>query len=264
MRKYFALIKTGFKNALVYRSDFFFWGINELLDTLIFLFIWIVIYGDKNAIGGFSLSETVTYLIGVGLISNIISSWMSYDIESDIKSGWLSNLLIKPISYPKSRFSFGLSGKPVNLLIRLAVYILVAIFFRSKIIVTVDFVSWFLTIISVMLAFVINSLFDFSVGCISFWTVTTRGSSNIIRTINSIFSGSYAPIVFFPRWFQTTAFFLPFMYTRYFPMLIYLKKISNIEAIKGIGIQLFWIFLLFLISRLVWRKGIKRYEGVGI
>jgi len=249
---------------LVYRSDFFFWGINELLDTLIFLFIWITIYGEKNAIGGFTLSQTVTYLIGVGLISNIISSWISYEIESDIKTGQLSNMLTKPIGYLKARFSFSLSGKPINLLIRLLVYLLIAVFFRSKIVVAADFFSWLFTFISIIFAFAIHSLFDTLVGCISFWTITTRGSNNLVRTVDSIFSGNYAPIAFFPKWFQGVASFLPFMYTRYFPMLIYLGKVSNIEALKGMGIQLFWIVFLFFSVKLVWKKGVRKFEGVGI
>lgn len=264
MRKYWAIVKTGFKNSLVYRADFFLWGFNEFLDTLIFLFIWMVVFGEKQAIGGFTLNETITYLIGVGLIANIVSSWMIYDIERDVQSGYLSVLLIKPVKYPYARFIFSLSGKPINLLIRIIVYFLVAVFFKHKLTLNTDYWQLFLVLVSVGLAYLINYLIDFLSGCISFWTITTRGFAGTIRTINSIFSGSYAPITFFPPLFQTFARFLPFIYTRYFPMLIYLGKVSTIEAVRGIGIQIFWVVILYFLAKIVWRRGVKRYEGVGI
>ncbi len=264
MKKYWATIKIGFKNALAYRADFFVWGFNEFLDTLIFLFIWIVIFDEKNKIGGFSLPETITYLIGVGLITNIISSWVFNHIERDVQSGWLSNLLIKPASYPFSRLFLSLSSKPVNLTIRTIIYLGLAMFFRDKLVITTSPQTIILVAISIFLAFIINYLLDFSTGCIAFWTTTTQGISAVLNTIKSIFSGAYAPLAFFPPWFQLVARFLPFAYTRYFPMLIYLKKVNTLEAIEGIGIQIIWIIVLYFVSRLVWTRGVRRYEGVGI
>lgn len=264
MRKLFAVLKIGFKNAVVYRTDFFLWGFNEFLNTLIFLFIWIFIFGERNRIGGFTLPETVTYLIGTGLITNVVSTWVSHHIERDVQSGWLSNLLIKPLSYPRSRLYFSVSSKPVNLLIRTLVYLGLAIFYQSKIVITTDFATLSLVVISIGIAFVISYLVDFLIGCMAFWTTTTEGVIGIFQTINRIFSGSFAPISFFPAWFQSLASALPFFYIQYFPMLIYLKKVSMIEAIKGIGIQIVWVLVLYGLAKFVWRKGIRKYEGVGI
>jgi len=36
------------------------------------------------------------------------------------------------------------------------------------------------------------------------------------------------------------------------------------ETIRGLGIQILWVAILYLLSRFVWRRGVKRYEGVGI
>jgi len=264
MRKYWAIVKIGFKNALTYRADFFLWGFNEFLGTLVFLFIWSVIFGEKGRIGGFSLPETITYLIGVGLINNIISTAASRFIQRDVQSGRLSNLILIPLNYPLVRLFLSLSAKPVNLLIRFFAYFAVALFFKGKLVVSSNFPMILLTPISVVFAFAINFLVDYLTGCISFWTITTEGPEGIVRTIKNIFSGNYAPISFFPPGFQVIANFLPFIYIQYFPMLIYLGKVSTIEAIKGIGLQIFWVVVLYFLARAVWRKGLKKYEGVGI
>lgn len=265
MRKYLAIAKTSLKNSFVYRADFLLWGLSELLDNFVFIFIWIVIFGEKNSIGGFSLAETITYLIGAGMIANLISNWIGYDLEEDIRSGQLSNIIIKPLSYPLSRAINNLAEKPFDVLIRLFVYAIVAIFFGKNFILNLNFLDLFLVLISIIFALIINFQIFFLFGCIAFWTVrTNRGFFGILRTVTSIFSGGYAPLTFFPILFQTIASFLPFVYTRYFPMLIYLKKISMLEVAKGLGIQILWIVVLFYFSKFIWKKGIKKYEGVGI
>lgn len=264
MKKYWALAKTSFQNSLVYRADSFLWGIGELVDTLVFLFIWMKIFGEGQAVAGFTLPETITYLIGVGLITNFIDTWVHYDLERDVQSGSLSNIIIRPVNYLFARFVTNVSEKPLNLMIRLGVYSLVALAFSSKFIANQNPVILLLCLFSIVFAVAINFLIDFLCGCIAFWTVRTRGTFGIFRAVKAIFAGGYAPITFFPPLFQKIAYSLPFAYTRYFPMLIYLKKISGGEVFKGFLIQIFWIAILYLISKHLWQKGLKRYEGVGI
>lgn len=265
MKKYWALIKTSLQNSLVYRVDFFLWGMNELLDTLVFLFIWIIIFGERQSIGGFSLAETITYFVGTGMISNITYSWVANDLEDDVRTGNLSSIIIKPISYPLARIMSVMAEKPIDTLVRLVVYLAVAFFFSNKIILDKDPFSLFLVFVSIVFAYLISHLISFCLGCLAFWTTSVkRGLSGLLRTFTNIFAGGYAPLTFFPLWFQRVAKFLPFGYTRYFPMLIYLRKIETAEIFLGIGVQLVWVLFLYFLGRLLWRQGVKRYEGVGI
>jgi len=264
MKKYLTLLHVSFLDSIVYRADFFLWGISTLIDTIIFLFLWITIYGQQQIIGGFNLAQTVTYLIGVGIISDFISVYVGQRIEKDVQNGGLNTYLIKPISYPIALLFSSIANKPINIVIRLLVYICVAFFFRDKFILTLDPLVWVTFLFSFVMAFIINFLINFSFGCISFWTTTSRGMFGILYTITAVFSGGYAPLTFFPQWFQAIASFTPFSYTRYFPMLIYLKQLSNAEIIKGIAIQIGWIVALLLVARFLWRRGVRRYEGVGI
>jgi len=264
VRKYWAIFKGSIQNSFVYRADTFFWSLGEFLDTIVFLFIWLIIYGEKQVIAGFSLPQTITYLVGVGMVSNIIFVWIHNQMESDVQTGQLSAILIKPVSYPLARMVSGLASKPLDLMLRTIIYFLVALAFRNKFIVNTDLLSWLLFFFSLILAFMVNFLVNFTIGCLAFWTTLSRGMANTFRTIISIFSGAYAPIAFFPLWFQALSKVLPFSYTRYFPMLIYLNKLTSLEIFEGLGIQILWVLVLFFFARFVWHRGVKRYEGVGI
>lgn len=264
MRKYWAIARAGFLNSLVYRADTIIWGFGELIDTLVFLFILLVIYGEKNVVGGFTLPETITYMIGTGLIASFLYSWVGPDIERDVQGGDLSNILLKPINYSLARGAMGIGNRPLSWVVRIVVYTCLAFFFKEKFIFNTNFLSWFLLFLCLVLAYFIYFLTDFLFGCIAFWTTTTRGPMGVSNTIRSILSGAYAPLTFFPLLFQTVASLLPFAYTRYFPMLIYLNKLTTIEIIKGLGIQVFWIMVLLFLTKKIWRRGLRRYEGVGI
>lgn len=264
MRKYWAIARAGFLNSLVYRADTFLWGFAELFDTLVFLFIWIVLFGEKNTIGGFTLSETITYLIGVGIIVNILDTWVAHDIERDVQSGRMSDVLTKPVSYFFVRVVMSLAGKPLSLLVRFTVYGLIAFSFKEKFILNSNLVLLMVLFLSIFLAYFINYLIEFLFGCLAFWMTRIRGASGILRTIRGVFSGGYAPLTFFPPLFQTVAKLLPFAYTRYFPMLIYLNKLDTMGIIKGLLVQVFWIIALLFLTKKIWRCGLRRYEGVGI
>lgn len=264
MRKYLAITKAAFQTSLIYRVDILFWGTSELIDTLVFLFIWIKIFGEKQAVAGFTLAETITYLIGVGLVANLIVARVHRDLERDVQTGRLSAVLARPMSYFWARVASNIAEKPLNFIIRLGVYLLVAFAFRSRFVVNRSLVLVFLCGLSIVFAAAINFLINFLIGCIAFWAIRARGIFALFRPIGAILSGGYAPITFFPLLFQQVAGLLPFVYTRYFPMLIYLGKISGGEIFKGFLVQLFWITVLSLLSRRLWRQGLKRYEGVGI
>ena len=60
---------------MVYRVNFFLEILGGILSSLIVVLLWMAIYrySGKDLIGGYSLAEMVTYLLGAGLINNFFS-----------------------------------------------------------------------------------------------------------------------------------------------------------------------------------------------
>lgn len=264
MNKYWALYKINFQKTIAYRASTLLGSLGDFIDTFVFMFVWLIIFGEKQAIGGFTLSETITYLLGIGIIASIARSWIQYELPADVKSGNLSGYMTKPFSYPIMRAITDLAERPLEIILRIITYLTIGFLLKGTFIINTDIGILLLFIISIAFAFLISYLIGFIFGCYTFWMTENAGLVNTYWSIAMVFSGGYAPLTFFPHWFQVIANVLPFSYTRYFPMLIYLKKISGLEILKGISLQVIWIILLYFIARFLWRKGIKRYEGVGI
>ena len=89
------------------------------------------------------------------------------------------------------------------------------------------------------------------------------GIRNLKYAILDFLSGVIIPIAFLPGWLQRILDFLPFSSINYFPVIIYLGKVSNVEVLRTLMIQIVWIFVLFLLSKLLWNKAIKRLTLLG-
>jgi ABC-2 type transport system permease protein len=57
--------------------------------------------------------------------------------------------------------------------------------------------------------------------------------------------------------------FTPFPYQLFFPVSVYLNRIQGAALWQGILIQIFWVVAFYILARVVWRRGIKKYTAVG-
>jgi len=86
---------------MVYRVNFFLEILSGILSSLIVVFLWMAIYrySGRDVIGGYSLAEMVTHLLGAGLINSfILTTAENPETSQSIQDGTLSRLLIQPIN----------------------------------------------------------------------------------------------------------------------------------------------------------------------
>ena len=57
--------------------------------------------------------------------------------------------------------------------------------------------------------------------------------------------------------------YTPFPYLLFFPVSIYLNQVTGPALYRGLLIQAFWIGVAFLLAKMVWHRGIKKYGAVG-
>lgn len=264
MKKYWTLAKLSFQQQLIYRGNILMYRFGELAGTLVLVFVWLVIYSNRETLEGYTLAEMITYLAGVGMVEAFARTWVTDSIERDVHRGRLSDLLLKPVDYFRYRLVFDFSLKQVSSWFSILTYLLIVFLLRRYFVVNTNLLRWGLFLVSVGSIVVLRFLLFFMVGLFSFWFIQIGGFQYSFETLLRILAGSYIPLELFPRALETVARFLPFAYMQYFSMQIYLEKISTFGAVKGLGVQLFWIAVLAMLAKLFWKKALKRYESVGI
>ena len=264
MKKYITIIKTYWQRALAYRFTVFVYRIGEVGEILVLILMWSAIYGGNKVIGGFTFQEMLTYILVGNFFNVMIRNWLENYIAGDIKDGRLSVFLIKPIAYFNYVLFREIGRISLAVLMSVLSQALVILFFFSKFIFNFDILYLLLIFLMIILAFITELLLSFLIGLIAFWTDEVDGVYRTIERLKKFFSGGFFPINLLPAAFVNISLFLPFAYSFFVPAQLYLKKIDLSAGLKGILVQIVWLFLLYGIIKAVWNRGLKRYEGVGI
>lgn len=264
MKKYLAIVNAFWQRALTYRFTVLTHRIGEVGEMLVLILMWTAIYAGQTTFGGLTLREMLTYILVGNLFSVIIRNFLAGVVASDIHEGRLSMFLVKPMSY----FSYILSREVgrmsvATLMSTLSMFIIIALF-AGTFIWNSDIAYLAVVIVMVLLAFVTELLLSYLIGLAAFWTEEADGILSATDRMKRFFSGGYFPLNLLPLSFVQVSFALPFAYSFFVPAQLYLKKIDLSVGLKGLAVQLAWIVVLFLIIRITWTRGLRKYEGVGI
>ncbi|MFE7857142.1 ABC-2 family transporter protein [Streptomyces sp. NPDC057403] len=96
-----------------------------------------------------------------------------------------------------------------------------------------------------------------------FWTLRNNAAMLILVFAQNLLSGVYAPLWFFPGWFRAMSAFLPFQATLSVPLSLYVGRIRPADAAGQLAVQAAWAVLLFLLTRLLWRRAARRVISQG-
>ncbi|MBI2018042.1 ABC-2 family transporter protein [Candidatus Daviesbacteria bacterium] len=263
MKKYWVFVKAEWQKMFEYRGDMILWSLSGAITPLIGLAIWLAV-SSSGAKLAFSESDLIVYFIAVIWVNMITSAWGAYFIQESIMRGEFSIHLIKPFTLIESYIANNLSEKIYKIFFTFLLTVILILFFHPFIYgFPVTFFSALLFLISLTMAFVIAFMFDLIIGISSFWLHDNdflRGSYSLL---DSFFSGQFIPLAFLPVLVLGAAHILPFRYMLSFPVEVLLNKVSGLELLFGFTMQFLWLMLTVLVYRLMYKQGIKIYQGYG-
>lgn len=264
MKKYLSLTKMSLKRHLTYRARFINWLIVDLSQVFIFPFIWLAIYGERDMLGGFTRADIVMYYVVLAFVSLTTTSHHSHYITRDILDGKMSAKLLLPLRYVWYHWFSELGYHIATLGVMSVLLILFIALFPEYSVFPSHAATWLLFAISLIIANFISASIQIMVGLGSFWLGEVHALSQLRFLIEKIFSGEFAPLTLYPVFIRSIALSLPFQFIHFVPIQIYLEKISFVESIKTLGVGFVWLLIFFVTINIIWRQGVKRYDGAGI
>lgn len=265
MKKYWTIAKSKTQMEFVKRANVLAYIGGNLIDLFIQIVIWTAIFSSASVVSGYTRREMMTYVI-IGWVFMYLSTNYGYEnyIKNDIHEGKLSNFLIKPINYLTYISSHAVGRAMFAFFIIIGQSVFFLYFFRHELIWDLSPARLAIFILMFFFAYIIKFYLSAIVGFIAFWTMEINGLYYVLNVVNRFLSGAFFPITFLPAIAVKASFSLPFIYTYYVPLQLYLGKISIQEGIRALSIQLFWIFALYIIVKFVFRRGLYKYEGTGM
>ena len=115
-----------------------------------------------------------------------------------------------------------------------------------------------LYVFSLALAYLISVLLGLLLGLSAFWTLEMGGFLGMYRFVSQFFAGALVPLPFFPPPLRAVTGILPFQAQAYAPLTLYEGQVQGVSVVAPLALQLFWVVALYALSRVVWRRALRR------
>jgi ABC-2 type transport system permease protein len=259
---YIQQFKTTLATMFVYRASLLIWMIGQVLEPLVYLIVWsIVSTVSGGSVGGYTAADFAAYFILLMLVNQVTYTWIMYEFEYRIREGVLSFALLKPVHPIHSDIADNISSKlittPFMILVALG---LAAIFHPSLAPAPWAIACFFLAL---LLAFAIRFLLEWTLALSAFWTTRVGAVNQIYFVLMLFLSGQFAPLTLFPLPVQIVSYILPFRWLISYPIDLISGRLTPSQALIGLGAQVAWLAVSYLLFRIVWRAGVKIYSAVG-
>ena len=263
--KYSYSMKLGLEKSLEYRIDFILSIFGSAFPIIVQYFIWLSVYNNSSLsyIYGYTFEGMVSYIIFASIVSKFIAAGFEYEIGRDIKDGGLNKYIIKPISYFKYRISCFIGNKTVQFLLDGIILFISYIVLNRTMNVAIELTNVITFIIVIPICIVLNFLIFYAVSSMSFWTGEIWGIVIAIRMLVNILSGGVLPLDVFGDKINEIFKYMPFRYIIYFPINVLMGRVDAGEVRMGIIIQIVWIIIVYIIGKILWKIGIKKYVSTG-
>ena len=259
--KWWVTFKVLLFNKTIYKLDFF---LTAIVPGLAFFFIkyslWKTAYltSQLEIIQGYTLTQMLQYQFWVLIVGFLAKGHDSLNLSEEIRKGRISTYLVRPFQFWKHHTCDFLSYQALQCLptsfclalsFSLSLFSFIPLYFlKGLVICLLVSVLWF--------------MLQFCIGLVAFWMEETWSLRVLLLILANFCSGGFFPLEIFPEKFVSFLNFTPFPYMTYVPATYFLG--SRDSFFSDVFVLLAWIFLATLLYRLIWKKGIKYYEGAGI
>ncbi len=266
MKKYWQIFKISFQQEFAYRLNFVLWRVRNVFQILLTFFLWSTVFSDpQTVLFGYDRPKILTYVFGIMIVKALVLSARAMDVAGDVAQGFLSNYLLKPMSYFRYWLTRDISSKALNLIFAVGEFSLLFIILKPPFYFQRDIYTILTFGICILIAMFIYFFLLFIVSSVPFWAPELGWGSHFLVTVVVIeaLSGSLFPINILPVFWQQVVMSTPFPYLIYFPVQVYLGNVTGMELVRGVLIGGGWMVVLGFVMNAVWQKGLKAYESIG-
>lgn len=256
MNRYLNVAKGWYLTLAVYRFGLLFTLVSNIIYVIVIYFLWQSVYGNATEINGMTFNQVFVYLTLAASIFILFNTYTDGILSSKILEGTVVVDLIKPLDFQLLTLSESMGFMAFNgIIVTIPSIIVLFVVFQASIPLGINLI--FLPI-CVAGAYSLSFMIDYTIGLLAFYTESLWGISITKEVIVTALSGALIPLQFFPESIRNILEVLPFQAIYHTPLQI----ITNPDLEWGdylnlVGVQLLWVVVFALGSRLFYRQAVK-------
>jgi ABC-2 type transport system permease protein len=255
-----AALKNGFQDATAYRWEFALEVLGAAaVPAAIQLVLWHAMYqlGGASSIQGQTYDDMIAYTLVSLLFTQVRGGDHDFELQEMIRSGGLSNYLLRPVSVVEFVYLRGVAPKLFIAGAGLILGIAVGAFLGLNP----------LRLVGAMLLALVGNIIHFQIGAALSTTAFLWEEAYAVLMVKnllvSLLSGELLPLTLFPSQWDWVWRSTPFYLYVFGPTQFALGKWSTTEYFTHLGIGFVWIFVGWALIRATWGVGIRRYSSLG-
>ena len=254
MRRFCEIAKMGFMLQIVYRWHVVLTALGNLVYLVMIYYLWKAIFsGGHGTLHGATFHQTFLQLACASSMFVLFRNYLEWFISRDVLTGNILVRLIKPLDHQAMCIAQSTGAMLFNLILTtLPTLIILFCLFTDGRAPSAARLALFAP--SLVIAFLINALVDYSIGCVSFYTESIWGISTAKEAVVLFLSGAMIPLAFFPETLRTVIECLPFQAIYALPLSIVFADAPVSAKASTLLLQAFWLCVMVAASRLLFMR----------
>ena len=255
LRVAWTFFKIGLLNEFAYRANFYLQLVQSGAAVAGAVGGLLVVFGHTDTLGGWGPNEVLAvlgvYLLMAAAMGGVIEPSME-KLMQDVRQGTLDYTLTKP---GEAQFLISVAEIRVWRLVDVALGLAVLGVAAARRGAAVGLVDGGLFLLMLLAGGAIVYGFLLTLAAVSFWFIRVE---NILAIFGDVYQTARWPIGIYPQWLRfILTFVVPVAIAVTVPAEAVVGRLTGGRAALALGVAA----AALAVSRLVWRRGLKRYSG---
>jgi len=233
-------------------------------QLLLTYWLWQALYRDVHASAGLTAGQATTYaLLGVLYMRfRQLNRWPNGDaMQQLLLEGTIAYWFVRPVSPRRYYMIRAVGDLGYGALWAVAGY--AACLAAGAIMAPKSVTAALAALVTMALGLVVLYYVQLLVDLSCFWSAVNDQTVTAVQFIVNLLAGAFAPVWFFPAWFQRADAFLPFQATLNVPLSLYVGRLPAAATGRQVAVQAFWAVALAAVTWWLWRRAAARVTVLG-
>jgi ABC-2 type transport system permease protein len=262
--KFKTLYSVWLSHMLIYRAELVVWMLSGTVPWLMMV-VWIgKAQTEGGSVAGFSAADFGAYFMAVWLTNQAVVAWVAWELDFQIRQGELSPKLLRPLDPVWEYWFRHLTEKSVRIPMAIPLAVAgLALVPGALAAFTPNLGAFLLFLLSLVLAANMRFFAAYCIGILCFWTDQATAIDDFWFFLAVFAGGIFAPLTLYPQWAQDMLQWTPWPYITYYPVQILNGALTGPAVLRVLLIEAAWLLFFWLLSRVAWHSGLRRYGAVG-
>lgn len=256
-------MKGTIEEYMTYRLSFILWRVRMVIQILVVYFLWMAIFSSRNEVFGYTQSAMLTYILLNSFVRSFVMGTRTQEVAEYIRSGTLSNYLVRPMGFLWFCLSRDAADKLLNIGCAAIEIVLLFLAFRPELFIQSHVGMLILTAVALLMGMLLFFFFSLILSYFGFWTPDVWAPRFLSFVFAEFFTGALFPLDILPAPLHALSQGLPFYYFIYFPLKVYLGQLSAGFMIQGFFVGFVWLAGLGALAHVLWIRGLRAYTAEG-